>query len=51
MGPKNMPYFCDPRLPHILSMEPGTSSPPNATLPIKDFNNNTNLASDPTLLA
>ncbi len=31
MGPENMPYFCGPCLPHILSMEPDASSPPTAT--------------------
>ena len=51
MEPKNMPYFLGPRLPHILSMKPDASSPPTATSPIKDSDNNAILASDHALLA
>jgi hypothetical protein len=51
MEPENMPYFCGPRLPNILSMEPDNTSPPTKTLPIKDSNNKANPASDPALFA
>jgi hypothetical protein len=46
-----MPYFCGPRLPHILSTEPDASSQPTTTLPITDSDDNAIPASDPALLA
>jgi hypothetical protein len=51
MEPENMPYFCGPCLPTILSTEPDNTSLPTKTLPIKDSNNKANPASDPTLFA
>jgi hypothetical protein len=51
MEPKNMPYFCGPCLPNILSTEPDNSSPTTGTLPIKDSKINTNPASEPALFA
>ena len=50
MEPKNMPYFCGPCLPNILSTEPDNSSPTTGTLPIKDSKINTNPASEPPSL-